>query len=187
MSTSEVPINLHGGWAQTGPESWVRVDHLVTIAIDHSLGDNRVRWARWTSGVRWCSVCTQMLRPPCRPSSECWASPGGPSRAEGRRPTHVVRRVAAICGAGLAVAASPWLVAMSVRTGGGSLLREAGTVRRCRAHCGRCAGRSELRRPSQSRTDDADGSPVPAPSGPIAGSGERVIDLAWAYPSSPAS
>jgi hypothetical protein len=42
MSTTEVPINLHGGWAQTGPESWVRVDHLVTIAIDSSLGDSRV-------------------------------------------------------------------------------------------------------------------------------------------------
>ena len=42
MSTTEVPINLHGGWAQTGPESWVRVDHLVTIAIDNSLGDSRV-------------------------------------------------------------------------------------------------------------------------------------------------
>ncbi len=94
----------------------------------------------------------------------------------------VVRRAASICAVGLAVAASAWLVAMSVRTGGGSLLREAGTVVGVLLMLVGALAAVSFAVGHRAEPADADGSPIPAPSGRIVGSGERVIDLARAHP-----
>ena len=94
----------------------------------------------------------------------------------------VVRRAATICAAGLVVAASAWLGAMSVRTGGGSLIREAGTVVGVVLMVFGALAAVSFAARHRAELADAVGSPIPAPSGLIAGSGERVIDLAQAYP-----
>jgi hypothetical protein len=94
----------------------------------------------------------------------------------------VVRRAATICAAGLAVAAAAWLAAMSVRTGGGSLLREAGTVVGVLLIVVGALAAGSFAVRHRAEPADPEGSPIPAPSGVIAGSGERLVNLARAYP-----
>ncbi len=47
MATEDVPITLshNGEWAQTGPESWVRLDKLISIEIYHSGDRSTIRAA----------------------------------------------------------------------------------------------------------------------------------------------
>jgi hypothetical protein len=94
----------------------------------------------------------------------------------------LVRRAATICAAGLVVAASAWLLAMSVRTGGGSLLRETGTVVGVLLIVVGALVAVTFAVRHRAEPADGQGSAIPVPSGVIAGSGERVVELARAYP-----